>query len=111
MRSALLITFCISWFNFLNAQDGISEGNFEAISTFNNISIHYDFIGDNNKDSEMVIRYKLSTEDDFKIAAPTMRAYPDLMIDGARLDMNFHAGSVMHLTPGCLLYTSPSPRD
>ena len=100
MRIALLITFCINCFNFLNAQDGISEGSLEAISTFNNISIHYDFTGDDNQNSEMVIRYKLSTEDNFKIAAPTMRAHPDLMIDGARLDMNFHAGSVMHLTPG-----------
>lgn len=67
--------------------------------TFEHIAIHADIVGDSDLDSELSIRYRMLGASEYFDGAVTMRAHPELIIDGSALEMNFHAGSAMHLLP------------
>jgi len=67
--------------------------------TFENIAVHVNIEGDDNKNSTLSIEYKLSGTNTYLPGAITMRSSPEMMVNGSALDMNFHAGSIMHLLP------------
>ena len=91
----LIIFFCFLFHN-ISAQNSVSAGN----PTFEHISVHLDFSGDDNLNSTLQIQNKTTTSTTYLNVAKTVRAHPGLIIDGDPLNMNFHAGSVMHLEYG-----------
>jgi len=68
-------------------------------SSFEHISAHLDFSGDDNKNSTFLLEYKVKGTNEYKLASTSMRAYPELIVDGNQLNKNFHAASAMHLLP------------
>ncbi len=93
----LIALFFLSTINKLYAQQAVTTDSIRVDATFEHISINYAIIGDDDLDSELQIRYKVLGSSAYEDAAMTMRAHPDLIIDGSSLNMNFHAGSIMHL--------------
>ncbi len=82
------------------SQTVVTPGTIRLDPTFENISVHYSITGDTNRNSTLEISYRLSGSGSaYQPAAMTMRAYPGLVIDGTTTSRNFHAGSVMFLTP------------
>jgi len=77
----------------------VTLGSVVINPTFENIAVHVDIEGDDNKNSTMTIEYRLSGTDTYLPGAMTMRSSSDMMVDGSPLGMNFHAGSAMHLLP------------
>jgi hypothetical protein len=81
---------------------GVDELTFDNVifsPTFEHIAIHVNIEGDDNKNSTLDIEYRLTGTSDYYPGAITMRASPEMIVDGSALGMNFHAGSVMHLQP------------
>jgi len=95
----LVFTFLISIVS-VQAQDEVMPGTIRIDATFENISVNYEILGDENRNSELSISYREAGVGEFEEAAITMRAYPGLIIDGNTTNYNFHAGSVMFLSPG-----------
>ncbi len=80
----------------------INDVNINSVKltpTFEHIGVHVDITGDDNNNSELTLEYKLTGKATYLPGAITMRAQPNMVVDGAPLNMNFHAGSVMHLLP------------
>lgn len=67
--------------------------------TYEHIAVHANIEGDDNTNSTFEIEYRLTGEQAYKSGAISMRATPGMIVNGSSLDMNFHAGSVMHLLP------------
>jgi len=68
-------------------------------STFEHISAHLNISGDDNHNSTILFEYRLAGTSTFNLSAQTMRAFPEMEVDGAPLNENFHAGSAMFLQP------------
>lgn len=84
----------------LHAQNSVTPGTLRIDATFENISVLYNISGDANLNSSLTINYRVNGSGmSFQPAAMTMRAYPGLVIDGNSTSRNYHAGSVMFLTP------------
>ena len=67
--------------------------------TFEHIAFHTNIEGDDNKNSTVTVEYRLTGTLDYLPGAITMRASPEMIVNGSALGMNFHAGSLMHLLP------------
>ncbi len=67
--------------------------------TFEHMGVHLNLTGDDNMNSTMTIEYRLTGTDLYLPGAITMRATPESIVNGSPLNMNFHAGSAMHLMP------------
>lgn len=94
----LVILACLAGVEFCNAQDAVTPGNIITNSTFQHIGVHYQIEGDDNLNSTLAITYrKEGSTDDFISGAVTMRAHPDLVVDGELLNRNYHAGSLFFL--------------
>ncbi len=79
--------------------NALTVGGLILHSTFEHISAHLNISGDDNHNSTFAMEYKLSGTDTYFPAAQSMRAHPDLIVDGASLNENFHAASAMFLQP------------
>ena len=99
-KSLSILLFSILFICNVVAQNAVIPGAIRTDATFENISINYSISDDVNRNSELVLRYKETGAANFEAGAITMRAFPGLVIDGNITSRNFHAGSVMFLTPG-----------
>lgn len=79
--------------------DPVVPGNVRVDATFENISINYSISGDDNLNSSLQLNYKQQGTSSYKNGAISRRAYPDLVVDGSPLNMNFHAASALYLKP------------
>lgn len=68
-------------------------------STFEHISAHLNITGDDNHNSNVTFEYRLLGETSYQLSSQVMRAFPEMVVDGAALNENFHAGSAMFLNP------------
>jgi len=93
----LLIIFLYS--NAIYASNGVISSDVDYNATFEHIGVHVSIVGDNNLNSTLQIDYKLQGTMSWESGATTMRAHPQLKIDGSNLNLNFHAGSVLFLMP------------
>ena len=85
----------------LTAQNSVTPISLQSNATFQHIAIHFDITGDDNLNSAMSITYReLGSSDPFLPSAKTMRAEPNMVVDGNSLNRNFHAGSIFFLQPG-----------
>lgn len=98
----------------LHSQTAVTAGSIRTDATFENISVLYNITGDTNRNSSLQINYRETASGAaFQPAAMTMRAYPGLVIDGSTQNRNYHAGSIMHLSPSTgydiqLILTDPN---
>ncbi len=81
------------------AGNDITSSNVSYNPTFEHLSVHLSIVGDDNLNSTLTIEYKRTDLTTWSPAAQTMRASPLLKVDGAALNLNFHAGSVLFLQP------------
>ncbi|WP_235294019.1 right-handed parallel beta-helix repeat-containing protein [Portibacter lacus] len=81
------------------SQNPVSVISTRLTASFQHISCHVNISGDDNHNSEMTILYRIKGFNNYKNGAETMRAFPEMNVDGAALNMNFHAGSAMFLNP------------
>ncbi len=89
---------CLGSIN-IEAQNSVTAGTIRFDATFENISVNYSIINDDNLNSELSISFREAGIGSFQPAAKTMRAYPGLVIDGNTTSRNFHAGSIFFLEP------------
>ncbi|MEE9439756.1 MAG: hypothetical protein V3V14_12195 [Saprospiraceae bacterium] len=68
-------------------------------TSFEHIGVHCNILNDDNLNSVFNIEYRLVGTTQYLPSAHTMRSHPQMIVDGALLDMNFHAGSIMFLQP------------
>ena len=83
----------------LASQDAISNFSIRITPSFEHISVHVDFDGDDNMNSQFEVSFEETGTAVIRKAAPSMRASNDMVVDGNPLNMNFHATSVMFLKP------------
>ena len=95
------ILFLSLWFaQPLSSQTAVNPGSVRIDATFENISVLYNITGDTNLNSELQINYRPTGSGmPYQPAAMTMRAHPGLVIDGSSTSRNYHASSIMFLTP------------
>lgn len=68
-------------------------------ATYEHISAHLNIEGDDNHNSTFSFEYRLAGTNTYSPSAHCMRAFPTMVVDGAMLNENFHAGSSMFLHP------------
>lgn len=93
---AMLTVLCYSP---VLAQNNVGVANVLLTPTFEHMSIHVNISGDANRNSTLQIEYKPSSGGSWMPGGVTMRAHPQLIIDGLTTTRNFHAGSAMFLQP------------
>jgi len=84
---------------FAISQNNISSTSLKINPTFEHIAVHLDITGDTNNNSTLAIEYRPKGSITYLPSTLTLRARPDMNVDGSDLNMNFHAGSAMHLMP------------
>jgi len=98
-KSILLFVAVFSFTVIAHGTNDIASSSVMYTTTFEHISVHVDIIGDDNFNSSLLIEYKRPIDAAWNPAGTTMRASPALKVDGANLNLNFHAGSVVFLNP------------
>ncbi|MEM7115331.1 MAG: hypothetical protein AAF614_23015 [Chloroflexota bacterium] len=69
-------------------------------ATFNHIGVRWTVSGDANLNSTMQLEFRRLGTAAWQAAAPAMRAYPTIRVDGAPLNRNYWAASALFLDPG-----------
>ena len=88
------------WIGNTYAQNSVTPGNVRVEKSFEHIGITHMISGDVNRNSKISITFRENgTSNPLKPSAPSMRAYPGLIIDGKSTSLNYHAASVMFLKP------------
>jgi len=77
----------------------LTVGELILNATFEHISAHLNITGDDNHNSTFVFEYKLTGTDTYSLSAHSMRAFPEMTVDGSSLNENFHAATAMFLNP------------
>ncbi len=77
----------------------VIAGSVRVDATFENIGVNYSIQGDDNLNSALTLRYRVQGSTAWRDGAMAMRAHPNIVVDGSRLNMNFHAASAMYLMP------------
>ena len=97
MKRLLILFAIVLGAGQLIAQDVISNISLRITPSFEHISVHVDFDGDENRNSVLEVTFQKVGASVVREAAPSMRAANDMIVDGSPLNRNFHATSVMFL--------------
>ena len=97
MKNTITLMLLLGLSHFSIAQNDISNFNLRITPSFEHISVHVDFDGDDNFNSEFELTFAEAEINESRIAAPSVRAHKNQIVDGSQLDRNFHAASVMFL--------------
>ena len=81
-------------------QNSVSAGAVRVDSTFHHIGVYWEITGDDDLDSTMTLEFRPAGTSDWKMAAPAMRAYPSVIVNGSPLGLNSWAASAMFVDPG-----------
>ena len=82
------------------ADDSSVVGSVRVDATIQHLGVLWWIEGDDDRDSSFALEYRQSGELTWRQAAPAMRAYPDIRVQDAPLDLNYWAASAMFLVPG-----------
>lgn len=82
------------------AVNPITPLTIRTAATFNSIGVRWEVSGDNNLNSTMTLEFRRLGETDWQAAAPAMRAYPTIRVNGAPLRLNYWGASALFLDPG-----------
>lgn len=80
--------------------DAIVAGAVRADATFNAIGVAWTVSGDVNLNSSMTVEYRKLGASAWLPAAPAVRAYPTIIVDGSPLNLDYWAASAMFLDSG-----------
>ncbi len=80
--------------------DAIVAGAVRADASFNAIGVAWTVSGDTNLNSSLTLQYRKLGASAWLPAAPAVRAYPSLIVDGSPLGLDYWAASAMFLDPG-----------
>ena len=95
-----LVFLCLCISHTISSQNNLTPQQLRIDATFQHISVQYTFSGDDNLNSTMTVTFrKANSADAFQPGAKVVRAHPTMLVDGAALNLNFHAGSIMFLQP------------
>ena len=106
IRSIEQVIFCMTAMFLMgtlhvSGQNALTPVSLKTFASLDHIAVHYDISGDENLNSNMSISYRAAGSSmALEQGARTMRAHPDLVVDGSALNRNFHAGSILFLQPG-----------
>lgn len=101
MRNYFLVILKVFYFFSGFAQNSVSPLDIRTDATFENISIYYSINGDDNLNSSLSVSFRENgSNNPFLQAAPAIRAYPGLIINGTTVNFNYHACSALLLKPG-----------
>lgn len=79
--------------------DGLTVNDLIINPTFEHISAHLNIGGDDNHNSTFFLEFRLTGTNTYYSAAQSMRAFPEMTVDGLPINENFHAASAMFLQP------------
>ena len=82
------------------SQNNIIPGNIRVDATFHHISLLWWISGDDNHNSSLILEYRPVAGGNWQQGAVTMRAIPEIIVNGSPLGLNYHAGSIMFLDEG-----------
>jgi uncharacterized repeat protein (TIGR01451 family) len=108
-RSSVVVASIVLTILFLGATgrplraaptDAIVPGQIRTDATFQHIGVAWSITGDDDHDSSFTLEYRRVGEGSWHPAAPAMRAYPTLIVDGAPLNLNYWAASALFLQSG-----------
>ena len=80
--------------------NAIVPGQIRTDATFQHLGVAWSITGDDDHDSSFTLEYRRMGESSWHPAAPAMRAYPTLIVDGAPLNLNYWAASALFLQSG-----------
>lgn len=80
--------------------EAVVGGTISARSTFEHIGVVWEVSGDTDLDSTMTLEYRESGTSTWHQAAPAVRAYPGLVVNGSPLGLDSWGASAMWLAPG-----------
>ncbi len=83
-----------------NLADPVVPGLIQVDATYEHVGVVWWITGDDDLDSALTLDYRLVGETSWMPAAPAMRAYPTLIVNGDPLDLNYWAASALFLEPG-----------
>ncbi len=66
-------------------------------ATFDHVGVSWNLAGDSDHDSWLFLEYRREGASRWRPAAPSMRAYPEAIVNGSPLGLNYHAASAMFL--------------
>ncbi len=81
-------------------QNSVTAGAVRVDATFHHIGVYWEIAGDDDLDSTMTLEFRPAGTPDWKMAAPAMRAYPSVIVNGNPLGLNSWAASAMFVDPG-----------
>jgi hypothetical protein len=82
------------------ADDAVVPGTLRLDATYEHIGALWWIGGDDNLDSSLQMEYRLKGDPIWRQAAPAVRAYPSLSVNGAPLGLNYWAASALFLESG-----------
>ena len=96
----ICVVLCFLFISFnIFAQNSLSVTSVRTDASFEHIGVNVSIIGDANLNSTMDLYYKVQGASTYLKAGKSMRANPNLQIDGSTWNFNFHAASAMMLVP------------
>ena len=82
------------------AADAVIPGAVRVDATYEHLGVVWWITGDDDRDSTFQLEFRQQGDSSWEPAAPSMRAYPSLVVNGSPLNRNYHAASAMFLHPG-----------
>ncbi len=80
--------------------DAISPGIVRVDTTYESIGVVWTVSGDVNLDSSMTLEFRETGATEWRAAAPAVRAYPSISVNGSPLGLDQWGASALFLTPG-----------
>ena len=80
--------------------DEITPGSIRVDATYEAIGVVWEVTGDQDLDSTMTLEFRQTGTTTWNEAAPAVRSYPSIIVNGDPLGLDRWAASAMFLTPG-----------
>ena len=96
------VAFCVCVLSPLMAaaSDSVTPGAVRIDSTFEHLGVVWWIDDDDNHDSDLEVEFRKQGSGFWSEGAPSVRAYPGLVVNGAALGLDYHGASAMFLEPG-----------
>jgi len=100
LRSLGLVLLLVTLTESAHAADPVVPGATRADATFEHLGMVWWIQGDDDLDSSMLMEFRRLGDTAWLPAAPALRAYPTLLVNGTPLGLNYWAASALFLQPG-----------
>ncbi len=80
--------------------DSVTPGELRVDSTFENLGVVWSIDDDDNRNSTLEVEFRMQGSGIWSEGAPSVRAYPSLVVNGSALGLDYHGASALFLEPG-----------